>query len=316
MADLQFDDFEGNYAASTADGRLERARHRVSIAGAVCSVALVLGLGFWGYRLAVRDVAGVPVMRAMLGPMRVAPADPGGNQASNQGLSVNAVAATGTSAPVADELTLAPRATELQPGDTSAASNTGAVIGEVGETTPVNLSISGQANPANAPTLLSGEVAPLEEGAATLIDVATGSPVDVTDADPESATSPASTYSLRPQPRPASLAASETQVSNVENVAAPGPLTEIDPASLATGTRLAQLGAFDTPDLAREKFAQLQSQFGDLMAGKALVIQAAQSGGRSFYRLRAHGFAGDDEARRFCAALQAEDADCIPVAQR
>ena len=47
-----------------------------------------------------------------------------------------------------------------------------------------------------------------------------------------------------------------------------------------------------------------------------MVVQSAQSGGRTFYRLRAHGFAGEDDARRFCAALLAENAACIPVAQR
>ena len=311
MADLQFDDFEGNMAAPTADGRLERARRMVNLAGAVCSVALVLGLGYWGYNLAVRDVAGVPVMRAMAGPMRVAPADPGGDQASNQGLSVNAVAATGTSAPVADQITLAPRPVELLPGDTSVALGSAAASSD-DAATPVSLAISGLATSGVAAGLLITQIAPLEEGAATLIDMATGTTVDIANADPESA--PAPGRSLRPQPRPAALAA--TTLSDVQTVAAPGPVTEIDAASVATGTRLAQLGAFDTPDLAREKFARLQGQFGDLMAGKAMVIQAAQSGGRSFYRLRAHGFDGDDEARRFCAALQAEDADCIPVAQR
>lgn len=312
MADLQFDDFEGSYAAPSADGRLERARRMINLAGAVCSVALVLGLGFWGYRLAVRDVAGVPVMRAMAGPMRVAPADPGGNQASNQGLSVNAVAATGTSAPLADQITLAPRPVELLPGDIAVAVNSTAQTGSEGAALPINLAISGQASPGEANLL----IAPLDEGAAQLIDIATGTPVDVADADPETPATLAAGRSLRPHARPAAFAAADARLSSVETVAAPGPATEVDPVTLVTGTRLAQLGAFDTPDLAREKFALLQAQFGDLMAGKAMVVQAAQSGGRSFYRLRAHGFAGDDEARRFCAALQAEDADCIPVAQR
>ena len=103
---------------------------------------------------------------------------------------------------------------------------------------------------------------------------------------------------------------------HVQTVSAPAPAAEIDATTIAIGTRLAQLGAFDTPDLAREKFANLQIQFGDLMTGKAMVIQQAQSGGQTFYRLRANGFAGDDDSRRFCAALIAENADCIPVAQR
>jgi hypothetical protein len=46
------------------------------------------------------------------------------------------------------------------------------------------------------------------------------------------------------------------------------------------------------------------------------VIQSAESGGRTFYRLRAEGFADEDDARRFCAAITAEGPDCIPVAVR
>ena len=52
------------------------------------------------------------------------------------------------------------------------------------------------------------------------------------------------------------------------------------------------------------------------MDGKARVIERATSGGRIFYRLRAHGFADLSEARRFCAAFVAENADCIPVTTR
>ena len=61
--------------------------------GAVVSLALVAGLGVWGYKLTVRDVSGVPVVRALEGPMRVLPTDPGGKLATHQGLAVNAVQA-------------------------------------------------------------------------------------------------------------------------------------------------------------------------------------------------------------------------------
>ena len=52
------------------------------------------------------------------------------------------------------------------------------------------------------------------------------------------------------------------------------------------------------------------------MAGKGLVLQPAESGGRTFYRLRATGFEDEDDARRFCAAFVAQSATCIPVPQR
>jgi hypothetical protein len=53
-----------------------------------------------------------------------------------------------------------------------------------------------------------------------------------------------------------------------------------------------------------------------LLTGKTRIVQAAQSGGRTFYRLRAMGFADEADSRRFCSALVAERAACIPVAVR
>ena len=47
-----------------------------------------------------------------------------------------------------------------------------------------------------------------------------------------------------------------------------------------------------------------------------MVLQPAESGGRTFYRLRAHGFDDEDDARRFCSAFVAQNATCIPVPQR
>lgn len=316
MADLEFEDFEGDYGTPMAARSFDKATRLINLAGAVCSVALIAGLGIWGYQLAVRDVAGVPVMRAMAGPMRVAPADPGGDQASNQGLSVNAVAATGTSAPVAEQLTLAPRPVELLPDDMSGLGAAATDQPAQTDLVPVNLSISGQANPGSGPAT---EMAPLEEGASTLLDAETGAVVEVAAAEAADLvpTGAAVARSLRPQARPADMApAAPSTPVNVETVSAPAAPAEISADTLEVGTRLAQLGAFDTPELARERFFELQGEFPDLMAGKAMVVQSAQSGGRTFYRLRAHGFPGDDEARRFCATLQAESTDCIPVAQR
>ena len=94
------------------------------------------------------------------------------------------------------------------------------------------------------------------------------------------------------------------------------PTLDVDPDTLPPGTRLAQLGAYDTPDIARSEWDRLYARFGDYMEGKNRVIQQASSGGRTFYRLRAMGFDDLSDARRFCSALVAENADCIPVASR
>ena len=109
MAQVDYDDFDPGEGSDWADaaphsGRIVQIIH---IAGAVCSVALVIGLAYWGYRVAVRDANGVPVVRAMEGPMRIAPKDPGGEIADHQGLAVNTVAALGVAAPPPDRLVLA-----------------------------------------------------------------------------------------------------------------------------------------------------------------------------------------------------------------
>ena len=88
---------------------------------------------------------------------------------------------------------------------------------------------------------------------------------------------------------------------------------DLDPATIPAGTRLVQLGAFDSPDVARREWDRLDVRFGDFLEGKQRVIQEATKAGRTFYRLRAHGFTDIDDARRFCSALVAQNAACIPV---
>jgi hypothetical protein len=114
MAELDYDHFDGGYPAAASGLRFGRFAH---LGGAALSVALVISGAVWAYQLAVRDVAGVPVIRAVVDPMRLAPSNPGGSQTLHQGLSVNAVAAAGTALPLPETLTLAPRPMELAEED-------------------------------------------------------------------------------------------------------------------------------------------------------------------------------------------------------
>lgn len=327
MADVKFDNFDGGYAAPGG----ARVSRLVNLAGAVCSVALIIGLGVWGYQLAARDVNGIPVFRALAGPLRIAPDNPGGDVMAHQGLSVNAIASAGIAMPLPDNLTLAPKSAALMAED---------VAGLVGSTEvavemPLEQLSADLADPVD--DMLTGstdiavsDIAASELIAAPAVEAAPPSQADAValalaealsdGAEPLTALieatdqQPVLVKSVRPRSRPASgdVAA---DVTDVQNVAALAPL-EIDPSQIATGTRLVQLGAFDDEAGARAEWAKLSGQFADLISGKAMVVQSAQSGGRTFYRLRAHGFADEDEARRFCAALLAENASCIPVAQR
>ena len=356
MADVDFDEFDGGYAEhEIASGYATgRARAMINLAGAACSIALVIGLGIWGYKLAVRDVSGIPVVRALEGPLRVAPENPGGDVATHQGLSVNAVAAAGTALPLPEKLTLAPKEVALTAEDQAGMaelSQLPAVDPLAGDAAVVE--DAPQANPSLAPVeiapVMLPEATPSDETldatslavtaplpatqedavaaalAAALADGETAegglSEADVATADP--------VISLRPKQRPtnrsaapaaemaavAPVAAADTPA--VAAVATPeAAVAEIDPSTIPEGTRLVQLGAFDDEASARAEWTKLQADFPDLLPGKAMVVQSAQSGGRTFYRLRAHGFADEDVARQFCAAMLAQNASCIPVAQK
>ncbi len=332
MADADYDDHGGPYDGAPSAGWQAgpRMQRWISMAGAVASVGLVVGLGVWGYRLAVRDVTGVPVVQALEGPMRVAPVDPGGEIADHQGLAVNDVAEVGMAAPMPDRLILAPRPVDLAAEDTAGLAS-GAMPGLADVSAP--LATPGVVDPASADMALAA-APPVESASPTevAIDAALAEALgldpapapletDLVAADVAAEIAPAGAITLSPRPRarPDRVAATDAAAdATPEAVAAPtAPLAnEMDPSTIPLGTRLVQFGAYDTADEARAEWVRLQGGFGDLMAEKSLVVQPAESGGRTFFRLRAHGFEDEADARRFCSAFVAQDATCIPVPQR
>lgn len=311
MAEVDFDDFEDAvYAPAREDARAARMGRWLNYAGAASSVALVVLLAVWGTKLVLRDVNGVPVMRALDGAMRVAPSDPGGELATNQGLSVNAVASTGVASPVADQVVLAPAATALTEDDAAGlAQPVGGVAAAPAQAPVISADATALTGPApettaTTPEMTADAAAPAD--AAPALDPVAAAVAEAMAEDPGAGMA----KSLMPRARPGAAARASAPA------AAAAPAAELDPATIAAGTRLAQLGAFDTPEEARARWSLLAGQYGEVMAGKSIVIQPAQSGGKTFYRLRAHGFESEDDARRFCAVLLAGNSDCIPVAQR
>lgn len=307
------------------------------VVGASLSLALTLGIGVWGYKLMVRDVSGVPVVRAIEGPMRVQPADPGGRLAQNQGLAVNAVAAEGAAAAPAQRLVLAPPPISLDDEDAplgdlaaQALAARAAPAPAQSQSQPVALTndaprptaavaAAADADVAQLVEQLSRDAAPFERD-----NSAVDALVEAAEAgQPLAGRLGGLATSLRPVARPNGLVSRVSVTDDaVENAvrlalatATSGP-REIAPENVPLGTRLAQLGAFDSPDQARAEWQRLELRFGDYMVGKNRVIQEAQSGGRTFYRLRAMGFDDLNDARRFCAAFVAERTDCIPVVTR
>ncbi len=301
-----------------------------NVAGAVMSLALVAGIGVWGYKLLVRDVSGIPVVRAASGEMRIRPEEPGGDTASHQGLSVNAVAAVGTAAKPADRLILAPKPIDLTAEDQvmpAAMVTTSPQRQEVADlpaeaavldATEVSAALE-SGDVADLVAQLTAGVTPLSDMSdtteETLASVNTAIVEEVKAAEDQVAAlidAPGLRQSRRPKKRPA-VRAVFTPAAAATNSSAPA---EVTAASLPAGTRLVQLGAFDSPKVAREQWDQLSRRFDVYLSGKTRIVQKATSGGRVFYRLRAMGFDDIADARRFCSALVAENADCIPVVTR
>jgi hypothetical protein len=327
MADIDYDDY--GVMPRITGGQAQRVIH---LAGAVCSLALIAGVAYWGYQLAVRDVSGVPVIRAAEGPMRVAPSNPGGNVADHQGMAVNVIAAAGGAGGMPAQIMLAPAPMDLAAEDAPGLSPADADAPAEpvpGQLPAMPLFVDPQASDRDLlaleqpgalilPPEPAQDAISTEDAVAMALAEALGDalPLAMLDdpAEPQAQATSGDSGSVRPRPRPQFAFGAVSDVPHASTIASTGP--EIDPATLAVGTRLVQLGAFDSPEIARSEWRKLGERFGDLMTGKTLVVQSAQSGGRTFYRLRAHGFGGEDDSRRFCAALLAENAACIPVAHR
>lgn len=326
MADVHYTHDMGaqSYAAPSGVASTATASsltNMTNVAGAVVSLALIVGVGIWGYKLMARDVSGIPVVKAATGEMRVRPEQPGGQLALNQGLAVNAVAAEGSAEAPADRLVLAPRPVDLTEED---APMTAATVAPVQQSQPQDVDVAAALEAGSVEDLVSrltAGVAPIDAedtGAAPEVETRVASIVQPAPVTPviENAVldKPGVRQSLRPRLRPAAAPAVVVPV-RAEAVTS-AQTNELDAASLPAGTRLVQLGAFDSAEVARDQWAKIEGRFGDYLSGKDRIVQKAQSGGRTFYRLRAHGFADLSDARRFCSALVAEGADCIPVVTR
>lgn len=281
----------------------------INILGAVLSIVLIGGVGMWSYRLMVRDVNGVPVIRALETPMRTASETPGGLQTAHQGLAVNAVAAQGAAAQAPQQIAIAPPPVQLRPEDL-------AVIAPPAPAATIAVPLAAPAQP-----VLIAEATPLTP------------PVSVSAADLVPATAPGVSRSVFPRARPAGA----VRPADVQLIASAAPLpgnasgdaqaeavlaelatrmatpsvTDIDPATLPLGTRLVQFQAFESVEQAQAGWLDLARRFPGTLDGRGRIIEQAIAGGRPFYRLRAHGFADEPEARRFCSIFESAGVSCI-----
>ncbi len=315
MAAFSYDD----YGASDNGGTLAAV---LNWGGALLSLVLIAGLATWGWKLWQRDVSGVPVVRALEGPMRIAPEDPGGLASDYQGLTVNRIAESRVEATPSEQMVLAPAPATLNEDEDLAMADLPAVAPEP-ESTFETVEV------APAPELGASERIVLPEAEAALVAGTDGGAVEPEPAPSATDLAVAAALAdagLRPEPAVFKVeAAAHVPVvtprpvmrpANLQTVSLAAPVVvdgEVDAATIAAGTRLVQLGAFGTLDVARSEWAAVEARYSDFFAGKTRVIQDVTSGGREFYRLRVMGFEDLADARRFCAVIVADGTNCIPV---
>lgn len=322
-----FDRVDEPPQAASPPSNAPRLGALVNWAGALMSLGILVGMSVWAVQLTLRDVSGVPVIAAIEGPMREPPADPGGTQAPHQGLAVNRIAEGEEAQPVPDRLVLAPPPIELQEVrfETAAAADLAPVPRtELSAQTATDAPDDGLDATTRADTTAlidrllqeaqTGFEAPDQNPEAGVAEEAPVVELAAAETGPQvlPATVPGITRSLRPAARPVAF----VTAAPVRSGAAAGTTEEIPVSDLPDGTRLVQLGAFDTADIAREEWDRIATRFPDYFDARARVIEEAESGGQIFFRLRAAGFDDLAASRRFCAVLVAQGTACIPVTVR
>ena len=279
--------------------------------GAALSLFLLAGAIGWSYQLIVRDVNQIPIVRAQLGPLRVAPDNPGGLTAANQGLSVTQLAVNEKPL-LSNEIYLAPAAEILNE------ENLALKVKEEYESNKVDGAFEiKEVNAENSMNLealpdqkevdsRSNDVGVLSKAAFSQkkieIENAVSLALSITN-DPDKSLS-----WLRPKIRPVGFYRNGniTEDQIVSNEPMP---------KLPIGSAVVQLGAFDSKSLAESEWQRFEKILGSILIPKKMVVQKAESGGKIFYRLRASGFSDISDARQFCTAISDKVA-CIPVVTR
>lgn len=304
---------EGSDAALA--GEVKQVNFKINMifywTGAALSLFLLAGAIGWSYQLIVRDVNQIPIVRAQLGPLRVAPDNPGGLTAANQGLSVTQLAVNEKPL-LSNEIYLAPAAEILNE------ENLALKVKEEYESNKVDGAFEiKEVNAENSMNLealpdqkevdsRSNDVGVLSKAAFSQkkieIENAVSLALSITN-DPDKSLS-----WLRPKIRPVGFYRNGniTEDQIVSNEPMP---------KLPIGSAVVQLGAFDSKSLAESEWQRFEKILGSILIPKKMVIQKAESGGKIFYRLRASGFSDISDARQFCTAISDKVA-CIPVVTR
>jgi hypothetical protein len=304
---------EGSDAALA--GEVKQVNFKINMifywTGAALSLFLLAGAIGWSYQLIVRDVNQIPIVRAQLGPLRVAPDNPGGLTAANQGLSVTQLAVNEKPL-LSNEIYLAPAAEILNE------ENLALKVKEEYELNKVDGAF--EIKEVNAENSMNLEALPDQkevDSRSNDVGVLSKAAFSQKKIEIENAVSLALSITNEPDKSLSWLRPKIRPVGFYRN----GNITEDQIVSnepmpkLPIGSAVVQLGAFDSKSLAESEWQRFEKILGSILIPKKMVVQKAESGGKIFYRLRASGFSDISDARQFCTAISDKVA-CIPVVTR
>lgn len=146
----------GSDGSGTDDRDRRKAGGWFNWLGAAAAILLVGIVGLWTYKLGQREAMEVPIVRALEGPNRVQPSDPGGTTIAHQGHSVNGVLEGGGVAGVAEVIRTAPGDERAQPEDRPGGELIGLAEAQKPNSRPIRVD--------------AGSAASMEERAALVID--------------------------------------------------------------------------------------------------------------------------------------------------
>ena len=304
---------EGSDAALA--GEVKQVNFKINMifywTGAALSLFLLAGAIGWSYQLIVRDVNQIPIVRAQLGPLRVAPDNPGGLTAANQGLSVTQLAVNEKPL-LSNEIYLAPAAEILNE------ENLALKVTEEYESNKVDGAF--EIKEVNAENSMNLEALPDQkevDSRSNDVGILSKAAFSQKKIEIENAVSLALSITNKPDKSLSWLRPKIRPVGFYRN----GNITEDQIVSnepmpkLPIGSAVVQLGAFDSKSLAESEWQRFEKILGSILIPKKMVVQKAESGGKIFYRLRASGFSDISDARQFCTAISDKVA-CIPVVTR
>ena len=219
----------GGGGAGAAHGQQERRFGPwLTFVGAVASIALLFGISYWTYKLGERDARDVPIVAALEGPARVAPADRGGLEVAHQGHSVNNVLEGQGVEAVASSVKIAPPDNDLVAEDAPTAELNVLVASRAPEARPVTTERSESSESGVEVAAAAEIVAPSAQNSGGVTAEGTSGTTVVARAEPDTT---ATSVSVEPNSAvvSASDAASQGQATvsdNAANAQKP-PLTEV-----------------------------------------------------------------------------------------